>query len=467
MFSSDEIYSISNFLNLCKNTLTNNIPSCWIQGEISNVSKPSSGHIYFSLKDDKSQIRCVFFRLSQKNINFKIENGLSVLVHANTTIYEARGDLQIIISQIEQVGLGNLALAFEQLKTKLAKQGLFDASNKKPLPEYPKKIGIISSSSGSVIQDIINVLKRRYPFAKLLLFDTTTQGNSCAKNVINALYYADRKKCDVLIIARGGGAMEDLWCFNEETVAMAIFNTKTPIISAIGHETDTTISDFVADIRAPTPSAAAELVSPDRYQKIQEFNNYKNRLTIILKNYLANKQTKLKYLSDRIIRPQEIINQKYQHLDVIANSINKAILVKIDLYKAYLNSKQQQLYKLSPSSNITNKKQQQIYLAVSLNTKINSILANNKNKLIQLKSKMQDINKYYLLNKRQKLTSIIKALELLNPMQTIARGYSISSDINNKTINTIDNIAINNKIKITLLNGSLLATVKSINPHTK
>ncbi len=467
MFSPDEIYSISNFLNLCKKTLANNVPSCWIQGEISNISYPSSGHIYFSLKDNKSQIRCVFFRLSQKNSNFKLENGLSVLVHANTTIYETRGDLQIIINKIEQMGLGNLALAFEQLKTKLAKKGLFDTSNKKPLPQYPQTIGVISSASGSVIQDIINILKRRYPFAKLLLFDTITQGNTCAKSVINALYYADKKCCDVLIIARGGGTLEDLWCFNEEALAIAIFKAKTPIISAIGHETDTTISDFVADFRAPSPSAAAELASPDRYQKIQEFNNYQKKITAILKNYLANKQTQLAYLGNRIIKPQELVNQKSQHLDNIISSINKTMLVKINLYKAYLNTKQQQLYKLSPSSNIANSKQQQIYLTTDLNSKINSMLRNNNHKLAQLKSKIQDINTHYLLNKKQKLANIIKTLELLSPLQTIARGYSISSDINNKTINTIDSITINNKINIRLLNGSLLTTVNKISSHKK
>lgn len=265
MFNLDEIYSVSNFLKLCKNTIEKNVPSCWIQGEISNLSRPSSGHWYFSLKDTSGQIRCAFFRLNQRKIQFTPENGMSVVIRGAVTLYEQRGDFQLIVQEMEPAGIGNLQLAFDQLKNKLRSEGLFDVENKKNIPISPKTIGVISSSNGAVIQDIIKVLKLRYPFADILLFDTIVQGDQAHIKIIKALQAADNsKRCDVLILARGGGSMEDLWAFNEEELVRAIFSCSTPIISSIGHETDTTIADFVSDLRAPTPSAAAVSATPDR-----------------------------------------------------------------------------------------------------------------------------------------------------------------------------------------------------------
>ncbi|HBN57682.1 MAG TPA: exodeoxyribonuclease VII large subunit, partial [Gammaproteobacteria bacterium] len=298
MFNIDEIYTVSNFLSLCNKTIENNIPTCWLQGEISNLSRPASGHWYFSLKDNRGQIRCALFRLNQRNIKFNPENGLEVLVRAAPTLYEARGDFQLIIQHVEPVGVGNLQLAFEQLKTKLKDEGLFDAQYKKPLPAKVNTIGVISSSNGAVIRDIIKVLNKRYPFAEILLFDSVVQGEGSAEKLTQAIKAADlSNRCDVLIVARGGGSLEDLWAFNEEVLARAIFAAKTPIISAVGHETDTTIADFVADVRAPTPSAAAMLATPDRLELLNKLNKLSNNLTQLSQQGLERYQSQLQQLS--------------------------------------------------------------------------------------------------------------------------------------------------------------------------
>ncbi len=257
------------------------MPHCFIQGEISNLSKPSSGHWYFSLKDSSGQIRCAFFRLNQRKVQFNPENGMSVIIRGAPTLYEQRGDFQLIVQQMEPAGIGNLQLAFDQLKNKLRIEGLFELENKKDLPLYPKKIGVISSSTGSVIKDIIKVLNSRYPFAEILLYDTVVQGENAHKKIVKALQAADsQKNCDVLILARGGGSLEDLWAFNEEELAREIFKCSTPIISSIGHETDTTIADFVADVRAPTPSAAAVSATPDRNVLIYKASKLRKNLKI-------------------------------------------------------------------------------------------------------------------------------------------------------------------------------------------
>jgi exodeoxyribonuclease VII large subunit len=294
MFNFDEIYSVSNFLSLCNKTIED-IPICWLQGEISNLSRPASGHWYFSIKDENGQIRCALFRLSQRNIKFNPENGMEILVQAAPTLYQARGDFQLIVRHIEVVGVGNLQVAFEQLKTKLRNEGLFDAQQKKPLPTKIDTIGVISSSNGAVIQDIIKVLNKRYPFAEILLFDCVVQGEGSAEKLSQAIYAADKsKRCDVLILARGGGSLEDLWAFNEAVLARAIFSAKTPIISAVGHETDTTIADFVADIRAPTPSAAAMMATPDKLELLLKLSELHANLRQCSEQILNNYRQKLK-----------------------------------------------------------------------------------------------------------------------------------------------------------------------------
>ena len=396
MFNLDEIYSVSNFLKLCKNSIENNVPSCWIQGEISNLSKPSSGHWYFSLKDTSGQIRCAFFRLNQRKIQFSPENGMSVVIRGAVTLYEQRGDFQLIVQQMEPAGIGNLQLAFDQLKRKLKTEGLFDFENKKALPIFPKTIGVISSSNGSVIQDIIKVLKLRYPFAEILLYDTIVQGEQAHIKITKALQAADNSdRCDVLILARGGGSMEDLWAFNEEDLARAIYKCSTPIISSIGHETDTTIADFVSDLRAPTPSAAAVSATPDRQAIIYQLSKLKKQLKGFIDQSIEKRKLSLNLLQIGIIDPS-------QQLQINAQ--------KLDEYE------------------------------LRIFREVNSLIELSKSKLKQLVLELNNNSQYLIKNQLEHLSNKAKLLNLLSPLNTLSRGYSITHNERGRVIISIKQI---------------------------
>ncbi|MDC0963903.1 exodeoxyribonuclease VII large subunit [Candidatus Pseudothioglobus singularis] len=384
MFNIDEIYSVSHFVRLCKNSIEKHIPQSFIQGEISNLSKPSSGHWYFSLKDENSQIRCAFFRLNQRKIQFTPENGMSVIIRGVTTLYPQRGDFQLIVQQMEPAGVGNLQLAFDQLKNKLRLEGLFDSENKKEIPEYPEKIGVISSSTGSVIRDIIEVLKSRYPLSEILLYDTIVQGENAHHKIIKALKAADdQKHCDVLILARGGGSLEDLWAFNEEELARAIFDCSTPIISSIGHETDTTIADFVADLRAPTPSAAAVSATPDVNAILYNAAKLKKYLLESIKQSVESNKYSLALLRQRIIDPSQQLLLNAQKLD--------------DLELRLIR---------------TNKR----------------IIDENKRKLKLLISQLQNYSENFIKLQKNQLSNRASVLSLLSPLNTLSRGYTITQN---------------------------------------
>ena len=384
MFDIDEIYSVSNFVRLCKNSIEKHIPQSFVQGEISNLSKPSSGHWYFSLKDENSQIRCAFFRLNQRKVQFKPENGMSVIIRGVTTLYPQRGDFQLIVQQMEPAGVGNLQLAFEQLKNKLRLEGLFDFDNKKDLPIYPEKIGVISSSTGSVIRDIIEVLKSRYPLSKILLYDTIVQGENAHHKIIKAIKAADNQKtCDVLILARGGGSLEDLWAFNEEELARAIFDCSTPIISSIGHETDTTIADFVADVRAPTPSAAAVSATPDVSAILYNASKLRKYLLESIKQSVQSNKYSLALLKQRIIDPSQQLLLNAQKLD--------------DLELRLIR---------------TNK----------------HLIEENKRKLKLLISQLKNYSENFIKLQKNQLTNRASVLSLLSPLNTLSRGYTITQN---------------------------------------
>ena len=382
MFNIDEIYSVSHFVRLCKNSIEKHIPQSFIQGEISNLSKPSSGHWYFSLKDENSQIRCAFFRLNQRKIKFTPENGMSVIIRGATTLYPQRGDFQLIVQQMEPAGVGNLQMAFDQLKNKLRLEGLFDSENKKELPAYPNKIGVISSSTGSVIRDIIEVLKSRYPLSEILLYDTIVQGENAHHKIIKALKVADEKKnCDVLILARGGGSLEDLWAFNEEELARAIFHCSTPIISSIGHETDTTIADFVADFRAPTPSAAAVSATPDVNAILYNASKLRKYLHESIKQSIESKKSSLALLKLRIIDPSQQLLLNAQKLDDLELRL------------------------------IRNNKR---------------LIEENKGKLKLLISQLINHSESFIKLQKNQLSNRGSVLSLLSPLNTLSRGYTIT-----------------------------------------
>ncbi len=463
MFNIDEIYTISSFLSLCNKTIENKIPTCWLQGEISNLARPTSGHWYFSLKDSKTQVRCALFRLNQRHIKFNPENGMEVLVHAAPALYEARGDFQLIIQHLEPVGVGNLNLAFEQLKNKLADEGLFDSIHKKPLPNIINTIGVISSSVGAVIQDIIKVLNRRYPFAKILLFDSVVQGQGSVQKLTNALNVAEQSgKCDVIIIARGGGSLEDLWAFNEEALARTIFKASTPIISAIGHETDTTIADFVADVRAPTPSAAAMLVTPDRLELLANIDKLYTLLRQTYQQTLHHYQSRLNQLKLRIPSPNRQITFFSQKLDHTSINLNTHVKSALALNNAKLNSLFAALKQHSPTETIKHAKVLNQVFFTQLKHQIKQIINANSNTLHLASEKLQKA--MTTLTDRHKITLSIQANSLhhLSPLNTLSRGFSITTNAKNQVLSSTTDTKINQAITTQLTDGKLYSNIEKI-----
>ena len=291
---------------------------CWIEGEISGLARPRSGHIYFKLKDDNSQINCAMFRQAAQRLKFPPKDGDAVFLHGHLGIYEARSEYQIIGDRMEPAGVGALQLAFERLVEQLEGEGLFDPARKKPLPDFPERIGIVTSATGAALQDILRLLSRRYPLVEVVLCPTLVQGDEAAPMIAGAIERLNRfSDIDLLIVGRGGGSIEDLWAFNEEIVARAIFASEIPIVSAVGHETDVTISDLVADVRAPTPSAAVELIVPDREELGRRVSSFEVRLFRSVKACIASARAELTNMDNRIVPGQRIdaINRFYQRID--------------------------------------------------------------------------------------------------------------------------------------------------------
>lgn len=320
------LYSVSELNLETRNLLESTFGMIWIKGEISNLSCPKSGHWYFTLKDAQAQVRCAMFRGANSKVAFTPLDGTEVLLLAKVSLYPDRGDYQLIAEQMEASGEGKLRQAFEALKNKLSLEGLFDLKHKKPLPEFPSQIGVITSPTGAAIRDIISVLKRRYPAAPISIYPCQVQGQAAAAEIVQAIELANKHGlCEVLILSRGGGSLEDLWPFNEEIVARAIFNSHLPIVSGVGHEIDLTIADFVADYRAPTPSAAAETVSPDQSILNKQFLNWNERLTNSFARLLQSWSQKIDYLEKRLISPQQNLKNKYSTLESLTQRLQWAM----------------------------------------------------------------------------------------------------------------------------------------------
>ena len=301
-------------------------PDIWIEGEISNLSVPQSGHAYFTLKDEQSQVRAVLFRSSQKFLKFTLQHGMHVICRGRVSLYEPRGEYQLILEYIEPKGVGALQLAFEQLKAKLEKEGLFSLDHKKQLPLLPRRIGIITSPTGAAIRDMLRVIKRRHPRMHLLLYPVPVQGGEAAPSIVEGIRYFNRERnADVLIIGRGGGSLEDLWAFNEESVARAVYASAIPVISAVGHETDYTISDFVSDLRAPTPSAAAEMVVQSEESFCEFINTLENRLERSMRQKLAQSRSSLRELAPLLADPRRLLQQHAMRVDELAGRLGTGL----------------------------------------------------------------------------------------------------------------------------------------------
>ncbi|MCE2399644.1 exodeoxyribonuclease VII large subunit [Candidatus Poribacteria bacterium] len=347
------IFSVTQITNTLSRIIEQQpvLQNVWVKGQVSNLSRPASGHIYFTLKDENSNIRSVLWRSSASRLQFLPRDGEEILVQGRINIYATSSEYQIIVNTIEPLGIGALQRAFEELKQKLSDEGLFDAAHKKPLPIFPKKIGVITSETGAAIQDIQQQLQKRYPLAELLLHPTLVQGEYAAAQIANAIRAMNsRTDIDVLIVGRGGGSMEDLWAFNEEIVARAIFNSKIPVVSAVGHETDFTISDMVSDHRSPTPSAAVEHVVPDRLDLLAQLNGVINRLNELIMRQITTQHTEID-ASESGLSPtkrMDTIYQLYQSIDNLEATCQKTMTDKLGLVDNQVQSLAARLNGLSP-----------------------------------------------------------------------------------------------------------------------
>ncbi|MDO9103785.1 MAG: exodeoxyribonuclease VII large subunit [Methylovulum sp.] len=386
--------------------LSNHFLTVLVEGELSNLSMPSSGHLYFSLKDANAQVRCAMFKNQQRRQAFKPENGKQVVVKAQVSLYEPRGDYQLIVEAIEEAGDGALRRAFEALKHKLSDEGLFDAANKQPLPILPGTIGIITSPTGAAVRDILTVLKRRFAAVPVIIYPVAVQGDKAKYDIAQAIAAANAEpRCDVIILGRGGGSLEDLWAFNEEIVARAIFASDIPIISAVGHETDFTIADFVADLRAATPSAAAEHATPDSQEWLARINYLETRLQQQIQRQLTLQQQALGWLSKRLQQqhPGQKLARNAQRIDELELRLNQAMRLKLRHQKNRMETQTARLGQHNPAEKISYYRQKLDYL----HQRLPAAIAHKLEKL------------------GQRTSHAGQTLHAVSPLATLSRGYAL------------------------------------------
>lgn len=478
-----DVYPVSRLVREVRLMLDGSFPLLWVEGEISNLAMPASGHIYFTLKDSAAQVRCAMFRGRNQQLRFTPENGMQVLLRVKVTLYEGRGEFQLVVEHMEEAGSGALQRAYEALKARLGQEGLFDTAHKKPLPALPQTIGIVSSPDGAAVHDILHVLKRRFPAIKVILYPVAVQGETAPRQIANAIQTADqRQECDLLIVGRGGGSLEDLWSFNDELVARALFACQIPTISAVGHEIDFTIADFVADVRAPTPSAAAELAVPEARQLALNLRGLLQNLGSRIQQKLANEQRHIRYLSQRLPRPQQQLKLQQQQLKRLQTQLDYSI-------QRRLQDKQQQLDYLSvrlphPQLRISwrqtrlqdltqrfekafSVQQQQFRLqSQNLNDRLKRLLPISRLKQQQqlveaLSSQLNRLTRQQITDEKKQLAQLIRTLSVVSPLNTLERGYSITSDA--QTGNVIyrsDEVTIGQSLQIRLFEGQLDCEVR-------
>ena len=401
-----DVYSVSRLNREVRVLLDRGFPSIWLEAEISNFARPSSGHWYFSLKDAGAQLRCAMFRQRNTLSGLNPRDGQQVLVRGRVSLYEPRGDYQLIVDHMEDAGQGALKREFDRLKVKLAAEGLFAIERKRVLPGLPKRIGVITSPTGAAVRDILHVLKRRFPAIGVLIYPVPVQGAQAAPEIVAALRLAaERAECDVLILARGGGSLEDLWAFNDEALARQIAASPIPVVSAVGHEIDFTIADFVADVRAPTPSAAAEIVVPDAGEYLKAFEASGLRMRALIGRRLADLARSLEYLRRRasLVSPATRLSQQAQRLDDLEQRLGRALRQGMTLRNARLLEHQGRLWRATPASK----------------------LRENQAAQAQLLSRLKAAAIANLQRANNRFAPLLRTLNAVSPLATLERGYAI------------------------------------------
>ena len=441
--NQEHIYSISELNDEVASTLTEAFGVIWVEGEISNLMRSAAGHVYFSLKDESASVRCAMFRMQNQSLDFELRDGMQILAKAKVGLYKQRGEFQLIVEYAEESGEGLLRQRFELLKQTLQKEGLFDEFHKKPLPKMPKTIGLVTSPKGAAVQDIIKTIKRRYPIVRIIVYPTLVQGNEATKKIASAIDIANqRDECDVIIIARGGGSLEDLWCFNEELVARSIFHSKIPIISGIGHETDFTITDLVADLRAATPTAAAEIALPTTSEIVDRLNRYIFDITQLI-DYKVNhfrQQLKSASLRMQVSHPQSRLQFNMQKLDLINEKMQKLPMMQVSDLKNIFKISFSKLLASNPKINIEAERQ-------NLEMK-NMALSNAMIGLIE--------------SKRNRFSVMTAQLEGASPLQSLNRGYALVTNEDGRNIKSVKKIKTGASVKTKLSDGSFVSRVEKI-----
>lgn len=440
---NEDVYTVSRLNSEVRFLLENRFTSIWIEGEISNFSAPNSGHWYFSLKDTNAQVSCAMFRSSRAKLSFIPRDGMHILVKARVSLYENNGRFQLIVDSMEERGEGKLKHAFEMLKKKLEAAGLFDPKHKKKLPTFPKQIGVITSATGAAIRDILTILKRRHPCVGIIIYPTLVQGPSAAATIVNAIQTANRRQeCDVLILARGGGSLEDLWPFNEESVAQAIFQSQIAIISAIGHEIDFTIADFVADMRAPTPSAAAEIAIPAVADLLQILIKNKQQILRHLFQKISHTKQHMTWVQKHLSQqhPKRRLTEKMQQVDFCELTLTQLQTRLLSKLHSQIKDVALKLHRKIPIHQINLVQNQMNLSQQSLNSLMNM----------------------HLTLQRTALGNAAAKLQTLSPLATLTRGYAIATDKHQQILRNVNALQAGDEIWVRLMEGEVECTVKKI-----
>ena len=440
---SSDIYSVSRLNSEVRLTLELQFQTLWLQGEVSNFIAASSGHWYFSLKDSAAQVKCAMFKMANRGSSFRPQNGQQVLIRARISVYEPRGEYQLLAEFIEPAGAGLLKQQFEQLKAKLQAEGLFDQAQKKALPTQVQRVGVITSPTGAAVRDIVTVLKRRAPGIEVIIYPSQVQGETAGAQLSNMLSTAIRRnEVDVLIIGRGGGSLEDLWCFNDEALCRAIAACPIPIVSAVGHEIDFALTDFVADMRAPTPSAAAELVSPDQSHLLERIMRLRSALIQAQRARMQQAAPTLLNLSQRLLalHPKRRLQQQQQRLDELQLRLISAI-----------------------KRSVQNAQQQQLYLDKSLRqlSPVKNLQAYTQH-ISQLERRLINAQQLQLKQSKQQLAQLSSQLNTVSPLATLARGYSITFDDKQQVVTSSSQLKAGDKVAIKLAEGGFDAEVTKL-----
>lgn len=439
-----DIYTVSRLNHDVREILEGSFPTIWLEGEISNLARPRSGHMYFSLKDDECQVRCAMFRSRNQGLRFEPSDGSHVLMRAQVGLYVARGEFQLIVESMQEAGEGALRRAYEALKLRLAAEGLFDETHKLPLPRWPARLGVITSATGAALRDILTVVRRRFPALDVLIYPVPVQGDAAAPAIARALATAsERRDCDVLILARGGGSLEDLWAFNEEVVARALHACTLPVVAGVGHQTDFTIADLAADHRAPTPSAAAELVTPDQLELRQRIADLRARHLRVMRGLLREHRQATMSLGKRLRHPRRRLQDASQRLDGLTLRLTRAMVALPGQKRAGLAALRARLYRHDPSI----------------------ALRAYQVRWDQLSQRMRHAGRYLVSARRKQLDTLQRTLQAVSPFQTLERGYAIVTRVpEGDVVRSADEVANGGRVEAKLASGSLVCTVDESKP---